>query len=245
LIEGESGSGSGFYLRKNNALFLVTANHVLYNKRGMLRHGVIIVTSYNNEDDQQTNKIRIDLSLVEPMLRDYIDVALIKIGNIPEEDESELFNIHVAEGISSIGVPAKLFVPPASIITKLKDVMVSNDVFILGYPSSLGSSEKSQIQKDRPLLRKGSVAGINRHNSTIILDCPAYFGNSGGMAIELEDVEVGKGVYKVIGVVSEYIPFEEHMHSVELGYTNINSENSGYSVVIPMDTILELIDKPS
>jgi hypothetical protein len=122
----------------------------------------------------------------------------------------------------------------------MKDVLISNEVFILGYPNSIGMPGASQIEQDQPLLRKGIIAGVNNSNKTIILDCPVYFGNSGGLALEVEHLPNGGKNFRVIGVVSQYIPFVEQLQSVQLKYTNTNVENSGYSVAVPMDTIFEL-----
>ena len=128
----------------------------------------------------------------------------------------------------------------SSAIKRFAEVLVSNGVFILGYPSSLSFPEDPQIEFKKPLLRKGIIAGINSTRKTIILDCPVYFGNSGGMAIEVEQVAMGQMKYRTIGVVSQFIPFIERLKSQQLGYTNLSFENSGYSVVVPMDVIFDL-----
>ena len=47
----------------------------------------------------------------------------------------------------------------------------------------------------------------------------------------------------VIGVVSEFIPFEEVWYNLKHKYTNSSIENSGYSVVVPMDVVFDLINK--
>jgi hypothetical protein len=67
---------------------------------------------------------------------------------------------------------------------KFADVLISNDVYIFGYPSSVGHS--GQLDHTRPLLRKGIVAGKNEAKNTIILDCPVHQGNSGGLALQID-----------------------------------------------------------
>ena len=71
-------------------------------------------------------------------------------------------------------------------IKTLDEVIVGNDVIMYGYPTSLGLEKIAQIDPLRPLLRKGIVAGKNIQRSSLVLDCPAYFGNSGGPVFEIE-----------------------------------------------------------
>jgi len=244
LIEGERMSGSGFYIRKNKKLFVITAKHVLYDHRGTPLHEKIYITSYNLPRNQKSY-FSLDMNQVSINKKDYIDVAMIHIANVPQDDDSESFDINFVEGVIPEGEMGNLMVPPASIIEPFSNVSVSNDVYILGYPQSLGSEDTKQIEKDKPLIRKGIVAGINKTNTTIILDCPAYFGNSGGIAFEFDQITATEFRYKIIGVVTDYIPFHEHLYSKELNYVNTNLENSGYSVAVPMDTIIEMIDEHS
>ncbi len=112
--------------------------------------------------------------------------------------------------------------------TKLfDDVLTGNAVFVFGYPTSLSTSPHLDIRK--PLLRKGIIAGKNKIHKTIVLDCPMYFGNSGGLVIEVEREPFGEHL-KAIGVVSAFVAFEKKW-----------IENSGYSVAIPMDFVQELL----
>ena len=114
-----------------------------------------------------------------------------------------------------------------------EQVLVGNDAIVYGYPRSLGGlSSDKQFDLDplRPLLRKGLVAGLNETKRTIILDCPAYPGNSGGPAVEIEP-DGFQRKFLVIGVVVEFVPWRAANFPF----------NSGYSVVEPMDGVLELI----
>jgi len=117
-------------------------------------------------------------------------------------------------------------------------VLVGNDVVLFGYPTSLGLKQTPQLDPRRPLLRKGIVAGTDPSNESIVLDCPVYFGNSGGPVLELDRVGFMTHLV-IIGVVSQYVPF------VEVGGSNTVAmqvmANSGYSIATPMDFVLELI----
>jgi hypothetical protein len=121
-------------------------------------------------------------------------------------------------------------------IARLNEVLVGNDAYLFGYPSSLALGPVPQIDPRRPLLRKGIVAGINDATHSIILDCPSYFGNSGGPVIEADQVTLVLRHFRIIGVVDQYVPYSDG------GKTFFINANSGYSVIIPMDFVLELVN---
>jgi hypothetical protein len=117
-------------------------------------------------------------------------------------------------------------------------VLVGNDVIVFGYPTSLGLEKLPQLDPSRPVLRKGIVAGSDPVKKSIVLDCPIYFGNSGGPVLEL-DREAFVTHLLIIGVVSQYVPFVETAGSRTAALSVLT--NSGYSIATPMDFVLELI----
>lgn len=133
---------------------------------------------------------------------------------------------HATNGI--VGVPEEN-------MRMFSDVLIGNDAIIFGYPTSLSIKEAPQIDVNRPLLRKGIVAGVNMQTHSIILDCPVYFGNSGGPAVEIDHLPFGGEIVKMIGVVLQYVPYQDG------GMTFLIRANSGYSVVTPMDYVLKLV----
>jgi hypothetical protein len=90
-------------------------------------------------------------------------------------------------------------------IKKIEDVSIGNDIFIFGYPTSLGIETHPQIDKRKPLLRKEIIAGKNINSKTIILDAPIYKGNSGGPVVEVDQVSLTKTKFPIIGVVTEFM----------------------------------------
>jgi len=86
-----------------------------------------------------------------------------------------------------------------------------------------------RLETKLPLLRKGIVAGKNESLDAIILDCPAYGGNSGGLVMEAEKVGSGMNL-RAIGIITNFVPF-----------TGNWLQNSGYSIVVPMNFVDELI----
>jgi len=248
LIEGTKVSGSGFYLNKDDeSHYLVTARHVLFQEDDgeelILISNKIKVSSYSNDSDNLRMEFEIDLEKVEVKASKENDIVVVKIGHFKETtDKGKALKFE--DGVKPLGLSLSgrlLFVRNDN-LKSYDDVLISNEVFIFGYPNSLSFNNAPQIDYKSPLLRKGIIAGKNNVKKTIILDCPVYGGNSGGVAIEVETITLGQTKYKVIGVVSQYIPFVDNLKSLRLGYINTTIENSGYSVVVPTDTILDLIN---
>src|SRR5262245_59773428 len=91
-------------------------------------------------------------------------------------------------------------------------VAIGTDILMGGYPKSLGLPSKNQYNFDRPLLRKGIVAGKTYELGNIIVDCASYGGNSGGPIFAenqiIRDGRIEKS-YKLIGLVSGFVPYNE------------------------------------
>lgn len=95
-----------------------------------------------------------------------------------------------------------------------------------------------------PLLRSGIIVG-RTEQGRVIIDCPVYFGNSGGLVIEVvQQVSrtqnlgptISHARYLGIGIAVEMIPFVEKLWSKQFSVqTGIRYENSGYSIVEPME----------
>lgn len=253
FLNWDSGqSGSGFYFNnEDKELYIVTARHVLFENKKI------------NETDSDnfvliSKKLKItsysrDISCLEPIIAE-IDFAVLANTNVRFSKDNDVAIIKIAALISPKGAVKKetnfeqgyifnnipagdhvLVAVPNEYFKKFEDVLISNDVIIFGYPVSLGTG--LEIEKERPLLRKGIIAGKNYKNRTIILDCPVYQGNSGGLAIEI----ARDGKTKAIGIISQFIPFFEITQSLHFKYINKNIENSGYSVVVPIDVVSTLL----
>jgi hypothetical protein len=116
---------------------------------------------------------------------------------------------------------------------------VGSDVFLFGFPSSLGLPQMPQIDPNLPLLRKGIVAGKNLKRRVLILDCPSYQGNSGGPVVTRETTSAYTK-YIVLGVVTEWIPFSESWLNSRFPYNNTTLSNSGYSIAEPIDLAIQM-----
>lgn len=95
-------------------------------------------------------------------------------------------------------------------------------------------------------MRKGIIAGVNEINKTILLDCPVFYGNSGGPVIQI-DIESNTTLpgltynYHIIGIVTQFIPYEESWENRNNHLINKEWFNSGYSVAVSIDKVFELI----
>ncbi len=241
LITLKSGStGSGFYLNNGKALYLVTAKHVLFDPatQKLLDVGLDLLSYSKDPADSTPNLLTLDLSILQAG------------GNIkphPSEDIAvvKVFTVNTSTTVSPVpGVTGKqmakagVLSAPVDTIKLFEQVLTGNDVMVFGYPTSLRLQQLPQLDVHRPLLRKGIVAGKNPETKSIILDCPSYFGNSGGPVVELDRVAFTLHL-TIIGVIGQYVPFVDTGGSKTFAMQVLS--NSGYSIATPMDFVLELL----
>lgn len=247
LITMTVGTGSGFYINNGQAVYLVTAKHVIADpeKEDTLRDTHLTLLSYSKDPaDLSSNLLSADLTVLQKngavKLHPSRDVAAIKLFTIVNSAATDgaattkaLPGVRIERQSSTglLGVALENIKP-------FKNVLIGNDAMVFGYPVSLGLDKVPQFDSHRPLLRKGIVAGTDPANESIILDCPVYFGNSGGPVLEL-DRDGFQTHLSIIGVISQYIPFVNGASSQTT--TIIIDSNSGYSVATPMDFVLELM----
>ncbi len=239
LVSVCGGSGSGFYWFRDSNIYFITAAHVLF-KDTSLTCSIIILESHSfpskNTDEKRILNLSAALNAGKLTRHPTQDIALVYIANVLSNGTMKAANYVSTITSSDSGlVPIGTFMP-------FKEVTISNDVYLLGYPKAIGIAEIPQLDYSQPLLRKGIVAGKNLKNNTIIVDCPSYPGNSGGPVLEIDPDEEGGYTIRVIGVLSEFIPFAEKWINTNFRYENISVSNSGYSVVIPMDYAGDLIN---
>ena len=237
--------GSGFFLNTDDSTFFVTAKHVLYDPAtGSLRSNAARLLSYSKDlRETKTNLFDLDLNTLRDAgnLKSHPtgDVVAIKIAHNGKPNEQGLVESSPERGVSVVQVAPTGIVGVARAGLKLfNEVVIGNDVVVYGYPTSVGLKMLPQLDHFRPLLRKGIVAGENPALKTIVIDCPSYPGNSGGPVIEIENGFVERK-FRVIGVVIQFVPFDNSVWSAGGGSATLL--NSGYSVVAPMDLVLDLV----
>jgi hypothetical protein len=102
------------------------------------------------------------------------DVAVIRLGTLTSDGMNTTPGV-VVSARSKGGI----IVAPFEYLTRYTAVDISSQIFMLGYPA-IGVSGAAQIDRTRPLVRSGIVAGVNAAMKTIIIDAPVNHGNSGG-----------------------------------------------------------------
>jgi len=245
LITLKNGSqGSGFFLNASKASFLVTARHVLFQDKSddLLDSEAKTLSYAKDPKDKGKNEFVLDLKALKQSgeIKPHADhdVAVIRMGT---KDKSGQGTWNAPNGVSMTqSAKSGVLGVAEGAIKRFSDVLTANQVFIFGYPSSLGLKEFPQIDYLRPLLRTGIVAGTNDQTKTLIIDCPAYRGNSGGPVVEVEQEGSDQKLW-MIGVVSQFVPAVEKW--LENGCAKTNVYNSGYTVAAPMDFVLELVDQ--
>ncbi|HSR12087.1 MAG TPA: hypothetical protein VLS90_11650 [Thermodesulfobacteriota bacterium] len=282
LLKYGNMTGSGFFYNHGDAIYLVTARHVLFRGTPLditgfrpesipasIRHKIQIkpdpgnrkktllifhgVMSEKERDDlfKTLARFATDPELLKKAVNslysrsqklelNFPTVSLTAYSSKEERKEIEVdlaalygkgeVTYHPSQDIAAIkmGLPAGISGLRKGSYKLFSDVLLGNTVYVFGYPTSITRLSPA-LNIRMPLLRKGIVAGRNNSLKTIILDCPMYYGNSGGMVLEIEDVGSEKKAFAV-GVISQLVPFEQEWVG-----------NSGYSIATPMDFLEELI----
>jgi len=245
LIELNTGSiGTGCILNCTEGNYLATAKHVFFDEKNNIKGTIASLRSYAPDlIDTDYTKFTLDLNIISQnsniKYHAIQDVCLIRLTVIDDSKNVTHTPGTVVNKISSKGLCG---ININSSIKLFNDVLISNDIFIFGYPASIGLRHSPQFNTSMPLLRKGIVAGKNNTNLTIIIDCPVYQGNSGGPVIEVEKI-LGGISYKLIGLIAEFVPAEEHWKNLSFGIINTQWSNSGYSIVVPVNFVNELLNQ--
>jgi len=231
------GGGTGFFLNDDGTVYVVTAKHVLFEpKKGIaLSEKFAIFAQPRDQGEDVYSEFSVDLKLIlsetkNAKMSTTHDVVIIKFFDVKTAKFCEGITVDKQSKSGIIGVSL-------GSIKKFDEVLISNEVFVMGYPSSIGLKQTPQIDYNKPLLRNGIVAGKNKDRKIIILDAEVYPGNSGGPVIKVTRESLADISYSVIGLVSEFVPFAHKTVSRKDSILN----NSGYSIVTPIDPVLELL----
>ena len=188
------------------------------------------VTLFFYQDNNKVGTIQLQLQklLEKGQIVQYSphDIALVHIGDIIVEGEKRhlkfIDDVVTTENVTLYGMPS-------SAVKTFNDVFIGNSVIAFGYPISITRTNPA-LDVKVPLLRKGIIAGKNNDLKLIILDCPIHHGDSGGLVLELEDVfPIVR--YQAIGILTNMILADDFS----------KAENSGFSVAVPMDDVLEIV----
>jgi len=254
IIIGAS-SGSGFLVRHFDDLYFVTAKHVLYqlnplsgelklfdNSLQLVCHLFLNGKTATAPRIYQLNLDALRASNDLKVHKD-ADIVIIRLGTIKTTDGNQ--TVHMPDSVKIVKESEGSLVHCLmSTSRKFNDVEITNDVFVLGYPSSLSTPEMKHIDYNSPLARKGIVAGKNSGNKTLVLDCPVYGGNSGGLVLEQILLDNGLVSISLAGMIVQFVPFIDQWSNIKFpALVNSNFQNSGYSIALPVDYIYDLISE--
>lgn len=237
LIEFPNKSdGSGFFLVDSNNIYLVSARHVVCNLNEKIQGYQLIdstgfIKYYSKKSDNNTaNVMEINfLGLYESgnlRIGSDADVMVAKIGSV-KRSLSQAFDIVYNSYVKFVKSPEPLIAFDVTEALKFDSTVISDDIFMIGYPKSLQLQQGLQYDFDRPLLRKGILSGRYQKNKTLVVDCPSFSGNSGGPVIEIRNNKV-----LLVGIVTQFIPCIESSKSFEI------RQNSGFSIIETIDKVL-------
>lgn len=249
--------GSGFYFTNNDSLFLVSAAHVFLKIGTKANLSDYSLEEFNSQEfkisswarDAKENTLNIFNLDVDALLKNKyiyanldIDTIAIKIGIVLKKETGEM---GLVEGVKIITKASSgVLSSTTQNIRTFNEVNVSDDVYLLGFPSSLGLKGNPQFDYRKPLLRKGIVSQKNLLTNRIIIDGPVYKGNSGSPVIEKFQKGISYPEFHLIGFAVEYVPFILTGRTTSGCTSNdiLIPSNSGYAVVVPMDAVIETIN---
>lgn len=236
--------GTGFlvgrFFKKNEKnqneyhIFLVTNKHVLVDKNSIK----VRFNPHSSEPAKDYN-----LSLINNGNKTWtghhtenIDVAVIRINHKILVDEGMKFSYFMSDSnILTIKQMAE------------KGMTEGDFIYILGFLMELVATDRQYV-----IARSGSIARIRdvleKRSNDFIVDCFVFPGNSGGPVIskpEIISIEGTKSISMayLIGIVSSFLPYRDIAISQQTKNARvIFEENSGLSVVIPTNFIMETIE---
>jgi hypothetical protein len=256
LLLTDIGQGSGVFMSDSVNQYFITARHNLFSQevintnsktdtvyKFLPKSGQFIFYPHNVIQDEQC-VISIDLkgTFNENLIKfdRSQDIAVVLIGRNHFANDSMMLTEYTRFIQKNKG--SYVHSIQTNMVRKYSEINIGADIYLFGYPGSIGLQQKPQFDYLRPLLRKGIIAGKFERNKTIIIDSPSYFGNSGGPVFEIIKDNTGEYV-AIFGLITEYIPYIEQWENKNNGAINVQTMNSGYSIVTPIEYALQIINK--
>ena len=225
--------GTGFLVgfhRDNDEVYLITNKHVVQDQ-------TILFIRFNTLDGASANdfpfRIKDEKGLIQFSFHPnpHIDIVAVSLNLDFLKSNNSSFDFYDLE----------------------KDVytleqMESNQlhegslVFALGFPMNL-------VDQDRqyPICRLGCISRISNafdvENAVdFLVDAQTFPGNSGGPIVSRAECATSRQKKGLLGIVRAYIPYQEALYSMQTGrQRSMMEENSGLTVVHPVDRILEVV----
>jgi S1-C subfamily serine protease len=216
--------GSGVLLDYSGLTFVATANHVVSPEGNVYFR----IAQKDNKSEPR------HASLIKELGLDWVrdtnaDLAVTAIHLLESQDDVKT-------------------VPLETFSAAFAEVKVGDQVFVLGFPSSVVTVSNPAVH----FVRDGIVAS-KFNNPEIVLDAFLFPGNSGGPVFwkPASGIHLGTGLKgkdipgrqpKLVGIASGTLPYREEAQSLRTGRTRvIFEENSGLAKVISSDALLKLM----
>lgn len=222
---------TGFLVETKSYFHLVTAKHVVVDPRTGKPIDSGMSAFFNSKDGHIRN---IPIELIKNELKvNWIfhknkkaDIAIIPFGLDPQKDDVRV-------------ISEELFLTTDRLFELY-------DVFFLSYQPGIESQRRIA-----PVLRKGTISLLNDDN-TFYIDAFAFPGNSGSpvflkpspIRFDKEGISIGGDPLggKFIGIIGEYIPYQEFAISEQTGRPRVMfEENTGISRVWSVTFLNEIL----
>ena len=219
--------GTGFIITTTNKhLALITAKHVIIDDSGK----VIKNLAYRLNKNDSTSILIPDFLIPKEyagegwFLSEHADVACRFVIILDNSDTK------------SISI---------NFILRENELKTTTPILVPGFPLGLRSEKFSN-----PIVRHGIVARCEENR--IILDAFIFPGNSGGPVFYVPNIKVDNQTIsspilneqRLIGLISAYIPYVDVAISNQTKRARISfEENSGLCIAVPVDDILELLNR--
>lgn len=219
---------------KQYRTYLVTNKHVIQTQN-------IIILRFNPQTDQAATDFKESLNDVNgnPTWTGHpdpaVDVAVLSVNADVLNQQGLIYNFFASDD-------------HCMNIKNMHDngVTEGDFLFALGFPMGLVSKDRKNV-----ILRQGVIARIRdlfeKRTKDFIIDASVFPGNSGGPVILKPEMVSITGTQanasaSLIGLVKSYITFQDVAVSQQTGKPRIIfEENSGLSLVEPVDHIIETI----
>ena len=225
---------TGFVLRRGNIRVLITPKHAVYKNDGTLYANGCELVQPTDVLENKYNHFNIDFTSCIIKTHPVYDICMIHL----QEHIDGKFTY--SSGVEPLNHDGKSLAMTTDKVIFIKDLNLASEIFIVGYPTSLGLKQSPQFNYNQPLLKKGIISNVDIPRKTIILDSSVYHGNSGSPVL-MPIMEKGKWRMYCIGMIIQSIPYIQKWHNIKDNIINEEHHNSNYCVAISFDAIFELL----
>lgn len=223
--------GTGFLVKETVAsvehVYLVTNKHVVRNKSELIVR-IPDLGSANSFKDISVLLFEVDGSVAfsyHP--NQFVDIAIISVDRFLPANAGLGFDL-TSQSMS---------------LKSMSDngIGEGDAIYALGYPMGMVDAKHSY-----PVCRMGCISLISSAFDGLnpieyIVDAQTFPGNSGGPIITGDNVMAGMSG-KLIGILRAYIPYQEVLFSQQTQrQRSTMEENSGLTVVHPLDRIIDVV----